>query len=172
MNATLYEIKDDLDALAALLYEVGGDITEDEACAAIDAWLRETNEALRGKLDRYAALIREKESLAETRKEEGKRLLSLASSDEAMVTRLKARLQWFFEDQGIDKLETDRFRFTLANNGGKVPIQLLVPPDQLPEWARRVVVTPDMEAIRGEIEAAGSCEFASVGERGRHLRIR
>lgn len=171
-NATLYEIRDDLEALHALLYEVGGDITEDEAAAAIDAWLRETDEALRSKLDRYAALIRETEAKAASRKEEADRLAALAVTDLNTVKRLKERLQWFFEDQGIEKLETDRFKFTVANNGGKTPVILKCEPHELPEWAQRVTVSADIEAIRGEIEAKGALDFAEFGERGRHLRIR
>lgn len=176
-TATLYEIKDDLDALHALLYEVGGDITEEEAEAAVDAWLRETDEALKDKLDRYAALIRETEAKAASRKEEADRLAALATTDLNTVKRLKARLQWFFEDQGIDKLETSRFKFTLANNGGKARVVVRVPIDDLPEWARRVTIAADMDAIRGEIEerernGGEPLDFADVLERGRHLRIK
>lgn len=176
-TATLYEIRDDLEALHALLYEVGGDITEEEAEAAIDAWLRETDEALKDKLDRYAALIRETEAKAASRKEEADRLAALATTDLNTAKRLKARLQWFFEDQGIEKMETERFKFTLANNGGRAPVIVRAPVDELPEWARRVTVTADTEAIRGEIEERARdgrepLDFAEIGPRGKHLRIR
>lgn len=170
--STLYAIKADLDALKDLLYEVGGDVTDADADAAITAWLHETDEALRSKLDRYAALIRELESSATSRKVESDRLASLATTDLNTVKRLKDRLQEFFEAEGMDRYETLRFKFTLAGNGGKAPVHVLVPPEALPEWARRVTVSPDVEAIRNRIDAGEAVDFAQLGERGKHLRVR
>lgn len=170
--STLYDIRADLEALEALLYEVGGDVTDEAADAAITAWLEETGEALSKKLDGYAALIRETEIRAASRKAEASRLSDLARADDAAVKRLKDRLRWFFEDRGIQKMETERFRFTLATNGGKPPVILKVPVECLPEWAKRVTFAPDLEAIRGEIEKGGTVEFAEIGTPGTHLRIR
>ena len=42
MSATLYEISGDLAALEELLTEVGGELPDEVAEAAIDAWLEET----------------------------------------------------------------------------------------------------------------------------------
>lgn len=169
--ATLYAIRDDLEALAALLYEVGGDVSEDEAAAAIDGWLRETDEALRSKLDRYAALIRETESAASTRRAEADRLDALAKADEETVKRLKARLQWFLEDQELDRYETSRFKITLAVNGGHLPVRVSLPPEHLPQQFQRVTVAADIDAIRTALQQ-GPLDFAEFGERGHHLRIR
>lgn len=170
--STLYEIRDDLEALEALLYEVGGDVTDEAADAAITAWLEETGEALKSKLDGYAALIREAEARAASRKAEAARLTALSRADESVAKRLKERLYWFFGDRGIERFETERFRFTVQKNGGKPPVILHVPVEALPAWAQRVTVAPDMEAIRGEIEERGSVEFAEIGTPGKHLRIR
>jgi hypothetical protein len=171
-TATLFEIKDDLDALAALLYETGGDVTDEVAAAAVDAWLAETGEALKDKLDRYGSLIREKEGLAALRKQEAERLAGLASADLNVVKRLKERLMWFFGDQQIEKVETPRFKFAIQDNGGRPPVHILVDPVALPEWARRVAYSADTDAIREKLENGADIDFAQIGERGRHLRIR
>ena len=62
MSATLYEISSDLSALEELLTEVGGELPDEVAEAAIDAWLEETGTATKDKVDRYCGLIRELES--------------------------------------------------------------------------------------------------------------
>lgn len=71
-------------------------------------------------------------------------------------------------------IETDRYRLTLANNGGK----LLVVIDEdfsvasMPDDLVKVSMTPDLEAIRSALEFGATLEFARFGERGRSLRIR
>jgi hypothetical protein len=171
-TGTLYQIGADLDALEALLFDVGGDVSEDEASEAIDAWLAESQDALKEKLDSYGALIREFESRAAARKAEADRLMVLATVDANAVKRLKDRLRWFFEARGIDKVESARFRFTLANNGGKAPVDVLLPAEALPEWCQRVSVSADVDAIRAKLEAGEALEFAALRERGKHLRVK
>ena len=105
---TLYEISGNLAALESLLTEVGGELPDEVAEAAIDAWLEETGTATRDKVDSYCGLIREIESRATARKAEAKRLSERANIDSGAVDRLKARLLWFFEAHQIKTLETAR----------------------------------------------------------------
>lgn len=181
MSTTLLEILDEraehIAALEELLFEVEGDVSEECAEAAITAWLAEADIPLRAKLDAYGAVIRERELRGAARKAEAERYGGLAEVDLNTAKRLKARLHWLFVNEGIEKMETERFKFTLANNGGKAPVLIHVSPSELPEWARRVTVSADTEAIRGEIEerertGAMGLDFAAIGERGRHLRIK
>lgn len=170
--STLYEIGQDLDALEGLLAEAGGDVSEADAEQAIDAWLAESEGALKEKLDSYGALIREFEERGKARKAEADRLNALASVDTNAAKRLKDRLRWFFEARGIDKVESPRFRFTLANNGGKAPVDVLLPAEALPEWCQRISVSADVEAIRAKLEAGEALEFAALRERGKHVRVK
>lgn len=174
MSATLYEIREDLTALHDLLAEVGGDITESDAEAAIDAWLSETGEAVRVKLDGYAALLRELEARSEARRTEAARLLALAATDDNAAKRLEDRLLWFLRDQELQKVETARFRISVSRNGGKTPVTLAVAPDELPDAWRTQVTTyrAETDRIRAALERGESLPFASLGERGHHLRIR
>lgn len=169
---TLHEIDETLLTIGAILQEVGGDITEADAERAIDEWLAETHDALDNKLDGYGALMREFGSRSAARKAEADRLYALAKVDANAEARLKSRLQYFFEAHGLEKIETDRFRFTLANNGGAKPVVLSCDPEDLPEHFQRVTVAADKTAIRDMLEAGQTLEFATLGERGRSLRIR
>lgn len=172
--STLYEIGQDMEALAALLEETGGDVSDEQAGAALDAFLAESADALAEKLDGYGAIIREFEARAAFRKAEAARLAALAATDEGNVKRMKERLRWFFEAHDIPKVETPRFKFSLATNGGARPVSLAVPPEALPETYRveRVTYSANTEAIRAALEAGEPLEFAVLGERGRHVRVR
>lgn len=83
------------------------------------------------------------EARGELREAEAPRLLALADTDRTNTLRLKSRLQAFFTDQGITKLETDRFRMSVHMNGSKAP--LIVPE----EWSvnRRARLKPFISTL-------------------------
>lgn len=156
---TLFEIGDEIVALHDLLTECEGELPNAEAEAAIDDWLAETNVAPEIKVDGYGALIREYEARAEAREVEAKRLMALAGADGNNVRRLKDRLKQFFEANGITKLETRRFRFTIAKNGGMTP---LVFPQK---WEREPASAPERyHLIRIDLNKAMLREDAEATE--------
>ena len=170
---TLWDIDADMAALDDLVEENEGDIT---ACESIvDAWFAENQGNLVAKVDGYAAFIGELNARAEARKEEADRLAHRARIDAALRDYLKGRLKDFFSARGMKKLETKRYKLTVAGNGGKLPLLLndaaKNEPEKLPEAFRKVSYSPNSEAIRAELEAGKPLEFATLGERGTHLRI-
>ena len=172
MNATLYEISGDLLALESLLTEVGGELPDEVAEAAIDSWLEETGTATRDKVDNYCGLIRELECRAAARKAEAKRLAERASIDAGAVDRLKARLLWFFERHQLRTLETARFRVTAAQNGGVAPLHITAPLEEIPDEFIEFVRKPMNPMIREMLEAGEKLPFAELGERGKSIRIK
>lgn len=174
MSKTLFEIGADAQALNELLIELEGDISDPAVAEAIDEWLQENSVALDKKLDGYGALIREREALAEARKAEAARLQALAKTDENTAKRLKERLQYFFEERGITKQETARFKFSVVANGGKAPLLIDegICPEDMPEVWQKVTVDFDRDAIRQALEAGAKISCARLAERGRSLRIK
>jgi hypothetical protein len=172
MSATLYEISADLSALEELLTEVGGELADGEAEAAIDAWLEETGTATREKVDNYCGLIRELESRAAARKAEAKRLAERSNIDASAVDRLKSRLLWFFEAHQLKTLETARFRVTAAQNGGLAPLIISAPLEEIPDEFIEFVRKPMNPMIRELLEAGERLPFAELGERGKSIRIK
>jgi len=174
MSQSLLTISDDLDALDDLLAEVGGDITNPDVCAAVDAWFAEIDTAFNSKVDGYAALIQTMEARAEIRRAEAARLTNRAKSDEGSAEFLRARLKAVLEQRGTKKMETARFRVSIAANGGKQAIEVTLPTESLPAWAVRtkVVIDPDKDAIRAKLEAGESLEFATLLPRGSRLSIK
>lgn len=167
--STLYEITGELLGLEALFEAKGGELTDEELAAYL-----KLEEDFTEKVDRTIAFIREVEARAAARAEEARRLSELARSDQNLAERLKAYIMAAMKARGVSKLETPRFRVSVRMAGGKQPITLKVTPDELPERFQRIVVHPDMEAIRqaleaGDFEAASVAEFA---ERKEYLAIK
>lgn len=163
-------------ALEELILEAGGDITDEETERIIDDWFSEIKTDRDEKLDNYAALIRMLEVRADVRKQEADRLLALAKPDRNLAKRLKARLKFYFERTGETTVSTKRYRISLVNNGGSLPVHLdeylAAHPEEIPEGYRRVVFEPDLVKIREALERGEELEFASLGERGKSLRIK
>ena len=174
MNQTLYQIADDLRALEALLVEAGGDISSPEALAAVEAWEAELSTNLASKVDNYCCLITEIELRAAARKVEMMRLAGLASVDETAAKALRERLLFVLQARNVPKVDTERFRVSVAKNGGKAPLDVRVGPDELPAWAvkKRTVVETDKDAIRARLESGESLPFATIMERGTRLVIK
>ena len=111
---------------------------------------------------------------AEIRKAEAKRLTELAAADESRARLLKDRLKWFFELHQLKTVQTNRYKLSVAKNGGKAPLILdeSVPVTQLPEQFQRVSIDPDTAAIREALERGEKLGFAQLAERGTSLRIK
>ena len=172
---TLYQISEDLLALDDLLFEVGGDISEEEAATAIEQWFAENEAALQQKLDGYGYLIRRQEADASFVDEEVKRLQARKQARENAAKRLKDRLKQFMEEHGMKDIETPHFRFAVQKNGGRTPIEVDVPPDQLPKEYQRVKIEPDIDKLRSKLESLPDdvgLPFAHFLPRGSHLRVR
>jgi hypothetical protein len=174
VKQTLYNIADDLRALESILLEAGGDISSPEALAAVEAWEVELETNLGSKIDNYCALISEIEARSSARKAEADRLADLARVDENAAKALRERLKFVFESRSLPTMQTERFRVSLARNGGKAPLDIRVGPDELPAWAvkRKTVVETDKDAIRARLEAGESLPFANLMERGSRLVIK
>jgi hypothetical protein len=172
--STLYEISDDLRALEALLVEADGDISSPQAAEAIAAWEQELSTNLAEKVDRYCSLISEIEVRAAARTAEAERLRELAKIDDRAALALRERLKFVFESRSLPTMQTERFRVSLARNGGKAPLDIRVGPDELPAWAvkRKTVVETDKDAIRARLEAGETLPFANLMERGSRLVIK
>ena len=165
-------VSDDMFALEDMLLEVGGDVTEQTVSDFIDAQLAEISSNKEAGVDRYAGLINEMELRSSARKAESKRLADLAATDSNAANRLRARLKWFFEQHGSDKVKTPRFNVTIAKNGGVEPLGLPEDINTLPtefvEWVPKARTTE----IRAALAAGTDIPGVSLGERGTSLRIK
>jgi hypothetical protein len=171
---TLIEISSDLIALDDLICEHGGDMSNPDVVSALDTWEKEIAVNLETKVDHYAALITMLNARAEVRAEESKRLSNLAWTDDNTAKKLTERLKYVLQTIGIAKLDTPRYRLSLAKNGGKLPLKIECPLAELPESYREniIEIRAKTDEIRAALERGEQIKGCVIGERGVSLRIK
>lgn len=175
MPDSLFTISRDLLELQRSLEDLG-DMPEDQACA-IGEWINSiADEKIVDrdiKLDNYAALIGDLEARAEIRKAESKRLSDRAQVDLNQAKALKLALHRFFELHQLKTVDTPRYKITLANNGGKLPLLLDdICVDQLPDQFVKTEKSVNKDAVRAALDSGEVVQFARFGDRGKSLRIK
>ena len=124
------------------------------------------------KADNYAKIIKNLEAEAEGYANEAKRLSEREKTIKNNVKRLKENLLWSMKETGEEKFKTDLFSFSIAKNGGKVPLVVDVPAEELPNELQTVIIEADKDALRKYIEETGDFTYAHFEDRGVHLSIR
>jgi len=166
MNTTLYELTGNYKTLL----DLAGSMDEDEIQAFND-----TLEAVLGeievKADGYAVVMAEIEGRINIINKEIGRLEAIESALSNTRRRMVDRLKTAMEDIGKKEIKTDLHKFKIVNNGGKLP--MTVQEDCVPEEYTKteVKITPDKDKIRAALESGEVLPFASLGERGTHLKI-
>ena len=167
---TLLNITDDLRALDDLLDEVGGDVSDPQVAEAVDAWFAELDAAMETKVDNYAALITEMMNRAELRAAEAQRLYHRSKIDQQSAGWLKDQLKTVLEQRGIKKVETPRYRVSVAGNGGKAPLDIHEPGAVPRELCKHIPERwePDGDAIRDALGRGEEVPGATQMEPGTH----
>lgn len=167
---TLLDITAEIEQLQSALLSAE---TEEEQ-AALMAEYFQSEQDLKKKVESYVNLISELEARAEFRKQESRRLAELAATDSNLAKRLKNRLLWYLQAQGLTKLQTPRYNLSLTRASGKVPLIINedFPVVELPEEFQKVSIDFDKEAIRQALEEGKELEFAALGDRQITLRIK
>ncbi|MDX2271075.1 MAG: siphovirus Gp157 family protein [Cyanobacteriota bacterium] len=172
---TLQKLSDELNELETQILELVGEGDPDPNQLAELESLLESNATERDKkLEAYASVISLLETRAAWRKAEAKRLSDRAQIDESQAQWLKENLKGYFSRHQIKIVETNRYRITLAANGGKAPLIIDVDPIDLPEeyTITELIHKPDREGIRTALESGQTLPFARLGERGSTIRIK
>lgn len=164
--ATLYELKD----MYLHILDMATD-PEIEADAIADT-LEALDADFEDKADAYAKIKAELERMIDSIKAEEQRLKTRRAAMEKNVERLKSSLFEAMKETGKTKFKTDLFTFTIAKNGGKLPVVIDVAVEDLPDDLVVITEKADVEAIRKILGEDGDCKYAHYGERGESLRIR
>ena len=169
---TLWHISNELQELGDRITDDQVDTTDPEIMSDIERRLDEVFDDLDSKAQDYASLIADLLARAEARRQESRRLRDRADVDENAAKTLKDRLKDVMENRGMKKIETTRYRITVSNNGGKLPIDFTTTDtDGLPEQYIRRVESIDADAVRNDLESGVELAFARLLRRGTHLRI-
>lgn len=176
---SFYALGEAFAALEAELVATGGEWTPE-----VETAFGLLGELEADKLDAYASVIRNAEASAVAFGGERDAWAAKAHAAKATAERLKARLLEYLQARELPELRGHLWRAAVTANGGKQPLEVLVPVEQLPD---ELVVTerrPNLEAIRagaemgphGTLWAADTDRpvfaVARLLPRGAHLRIR
>lgn len=161
----LYQLPAEFEAVAALADE-NGELPEAalERIAALEM-------ALRDKLEGICCMVRSFEASAAAYRNEAERLGRSARAASNNADRLKAYMLRTLEQMGLRQAEAGLFRVRVCQNGGRLPVKIAVPAEQLPEQCRKVVVEADADAVRALLESGVPVPGCGLAPRGEHLRI-
>lgn len=169
---TLFQIADDLRALAELLAEGGAELAAETAAAA-DAWFAELAGREEVKLDSYVELIRRFEMESDAAGAEAERLTAIQSARGNAAARLKLRLHDHLKASGRPKIQTATGRTIRIQRNGTAPLVVDEGLDLATLPADLVKTRTDLDAgaLVRRLKAGESFPFARFGEPGTHLRI-
>ena len=163
--STLYEVTGRVLALQDLMLDEDLD----------EQTIADTIEAIEGeyeiKLENYCKVIKNLEADVEALTKESKRLTDKKKSLENNIKRLKEAMFNSMKATETTKVKGEIFTVAIQKNGGKLPVVVDVPTEELPDDLVRVVESPDLEAIAKMLEN-GESPLAHFGERGESLRIK
>jgi hypothetical protein len=175
---TLFEISKDLDNLNSIIESLDElDIeTRQQLSDAISQLFddkEQTEQQFNDKVDSYIAIIKSCQYWSQIRKQELERIKKLVDTDEKTVEFLTKRLKEVLEYRNILKLKTTKFNVSIAKNGGKAPVVISdkVDMQRLPECFKTTTVEINKTAVREALENGQALDFASLIEKGTHLRI-
>lgn len=166
----LFEITDDLRRILDLADDAGGEL--DQAAADYLAGVEREDGV---KLDGYVNLIRTLETEAAVAVAEAEQFRAKAAAREAKAAALKERLMTHLLATGRTRASTATGRaISVQANGGKVPLRWAFAVDVADVPIELTVVRReiDKDAVRVALERGELLPFASLGERGTHLRIK
>ena len=163
------------------LFNIAGEFEALYAMASDDEGLDEqtfndTLEALTGELEvkgaGYVAVINQLDMEAKKAKEIAEEFKRKADVRISSIGRMKEALKYAMDRIGTDKIEAGDYTIKLQKNGGKQP---LIIDGDVPESMCKVILEPDKDRIRTFLESLdenGSCEWAHLEERGKHIVIK
>ena len=167
MTTKLWELSDDVqqlnDAIAAI--QDNENLTDEEREIQLEStfneWL-ETGESFKFKAEEVAAYIRHQEALAEARKNEAKRIQTLAKQAENSATRLRKYLVAQMIRSDVKKIEGVTCKIGLRKKQPSVLIN--VEPVELPPEYVKVTYKPDLTAIKKLLKSDAEIDWASLSE--------
>ena len=162
MGNTLFDISGEMQEL----YAMGTDPETDPQV------FEDTLEALKGELEvkstGYVQVIKQMDMEAKQAEELSKMFADKAKVRKNNIKRMKEALQWVMETNDIDAMPAGAFTIKLQKNGGVAPLKIT---GEVPQNMTKVIVEPDNDKIR-EYLKDNECDWAHLGERGKHIVIK
>lgn len=172
------EILDLLDKRQYLMDELKkpenfGDYEMEEDIQAIEDTLESIDLEIGDLAESLAGDIRNNEMEAKAYSEEADVWKAKQISAERRAKSEKDLLKYILKQRDIKKLDAGKFKVSIVNNGGKLPIEYAVPVEELPEEFKVTIFTQKANdaKIRDFLDNGGESDFFRYGQRGQNVRI-
>ncbi len=168
-STRLWELSEEIQQLESAISLIQEDetLSEEERETKLEEtftqWL-ETGESFKSKAEQVAKYIRHQEALSEARKNEAKRISTLAKQAENSATRLRKYLTNQMIRSDVKRIDGVSVKIGLRK---KQPLVLInVPPEKLPPEYVKVTYKPDLTKIRNllKVDAQGAIGWAYLSE--------
>ena len=146
----------------------------EEHLAAIEDTLESIDFELEDLAEALAGDIRNTELEAKAYSEEADSWRAKQIRAERRAKSEKDLLKYILKQSNVQKLQAGKFKVSIVNNGGKLPIEYNVSaPAELPEQFRTetTVYKADDVAIREFLDNGGESDLFHYGQRGQNVRI-
>lgn len=165
-NTSLFDLVGEYKELYALLTD-----TDDEDREVVETTLESVQFEIDKKAEGYLTII-EKLDMELAAAEKQKEFWT------KVVNARKNGKQWMFQHLtdammmlGKNEIQAGGKKFKLVNNGGKLPL-VLEENKEIPQSYMKVILEPDKEKIRADLEKGEKLDFAHIGQRGKHISIK
>ena len=166
MGRTLFDMTAEMEQLYAMA-------TEDEFGLDEEQVFQDTIEGLMGEIEvkgaGYVAVINQLDMEAKKAEEMSKAFNMKALRRKDSINRMKQALKECMTRMDLKEIEAGDYTIKLQKNGGKQP---LVIDGDVPESMCKVILEPDNDRIRAEIEDGKKLPYAHLTERGQHIVIK
>lgn len=151
------------------LYEMATSEEEQAEQVFID-----TLESLKGELIQkaagYVAVMNRLDMEMKKAEEIEKRYKAIKESRKNAIQRMKDACLWACDNLGVTEIDAGDVKIKVKNNGGQLPL-IIDKPEFVPENLTKITIEPDNAKIR-EYLKDNECDFAHIGERGRHIEVK
>jgi len=134
----------------------------------------DTLESLKGELTQkaagYVAVMNRLDMEMKKAEEIEKRYKAIKESRKNAIQRMKDACLWACDELGVKEIDAGDMTIKVKNNGGQLPL-IIDDETAVPQNLCKVTVEPDKSLIR-EYLKDNECDFAHIGERGRHIEVK
>lgn len=150
------------------LYEMATSEEEQAEQVFID-----TLDSLKGELTEkaagYVAVMNRLDMEMKKAEEIEKRYKAIKESRKNAIQRMKDACMWACENLNVTEIDAGDMTIKVKNNGGQLPIII---EGDVPQNLCKVTIEPDKTLIREYLKDHPECEFAHIGERGKHIEVK
>lgn len=134
----------------------------------------DTLESLKGELvekaANYVAVMNYLDMEMKSADEIVKQYTAIKKARKKAIQRMKDACMWACDNLGVTEIDAGVKTIKVVNNGGELPL-IIDDPDKVPQNLCKVTIEPDNSLIR-EYLKDHECDFAHMGERGRHIEVK